>query len=267
MLSEKMHDVPSLSLITIKDCDAGQRIDRWLRSRYPNVSQSLLQKLIRKGNIRVNKYKIKPNYIVNIGEKIFIPLVLQESNPKKTNRTSGFISEKDQNFVKSLVIYKDDHIFALNKPHGLASQGGSGQIHHIDFLIRGLVANAEIDDCPRLVHRLDIGTSGTLLLARTRIAAQKLTELFRDHKIVKIYWACVMGKPTKVHGIISSDVAKKTSTQIMETTCYSLIKHSDIHNVSWLALYPLTGKKHQLRRHLQTLNTPIIGDKQYGFSP
>jgi 23S rRNA pseudouridine955/2504/2580 synthase len=175
-------------------------------------------------------------------------------------------------FVRSLVIHEDEHVLALNKPSGLSSQGGRGQVHTLDELLFAFAKSSGAR--PRLVHRLDRDTSGVLVLARSAAVAAKLGKAFRDKTTHKIYWAAVAGLPKPRRGRIDQPLAKLPGPAgervapdeedgKRAVTWYRTIAHAG-DKLAWLALQPITGRTHQLRAHCVTLGTPILGDGKYG---
>jgi len=181
-------------------------------------------------------------------------------------------SEEDLAAVKEWVIYRDENLLAINKPAGLAVQGGTGVSRHLDALLDGLRFDAE--ERPRLVHRLDKDTSGVLLLARNAATARKLTKMFRDKMLRKIYWALTLGVPAPEKGRIDAAIAKKpvpgggerviAAKDGAEAITYYTTLEAAGNRIAWLALLPLTGRTHQLRAHCaEVLGCPIQGDRKY----
>lgn len=169
--------------VTVEVGEGDQRLDRWMKRRFPQVSQGMIEKMCRKGECRVDGGRVKSSTRVEEGQQVRIPPLPDRPAPviQKTR-----ISDKDAKMIRNCVIYKDDQIIAINKPSGLPTQGGSGQTKHVDGLAEALTF--DFDEKPRLVHRLDKDTSGVLLLARTRAAAKSLTAAMRHHETRKIYW-------------------------------------------------------------------------------
>src|SRR6056297_2328824 len=191
--------------LTVTEGDADQRLDRWLRRHFPHVSQGRIEKLCRKGELRVDGGRVKASTRLEVGQQVRIPPLPDPGQIDSTSPHSR-ISDADARMIQSAVIYRDDHIIALNKPPGLPVQGGSKQTRHVDGLAEALRFDAE--EKPRLVHRLDKDTSGVLLLARTRAAAAALTKSIRHRETRKIYWAVVAGVPHPYLGEIKFGLVK-----------------------------------------------------------
>ena len=259
-----------VQFITVKPQDNDVRLDRWFSRHYPELKNGQLQRLLRGKNIRVNGKKAITAQHLMSGDEIRIPplTVSEKSNLPRD------LSRADVDFMKSLVIYKDSDVIVLNKPAGLAVQGGTKTERHIDGMLDAL--RFEKDEKPHLVHRLDKDTSGVLVLGRTANAAAKLTEAFKTREAHKIYWAVVVGKPKLLSGKIDAPLSKMSGAGGGEQmkinfeegqqaqTLYRVIDSLG-RKASWLEMSPLTGRTHQLRVHAaEVLNTPIIGDGKYG---
>lgn len=269
--------------ILIEEGDADQRIDRWLRRLHPHVSQGRIEKMCRKGELRVDGGRVKASTRVQEGQQVRIP-PLPDADHRPPPAT-GRISDADAKMIQSCVIYRDDHILALNKPAGLAVQGGSGQSRHVDGLADAL--RFEMDEKPRLVHRLDKDTSGVLLMGRTRAVTAALTASFRHRETRKIYWAAVAGVPHPKMGEIRNGLVKasghgpngegekmvcvhprdidSTPGAKRALTEYAVLEAA-AKRASWMALIPITGRTHQLRVHMAEIGHPVIGDGKYGGS-
>ncbi|NCW65353.1 MAG: RluA family pseudouridine synthase [Rhodobacteraceae bacterium] len=185
--------------ITISAEDADQRLDRWLKRLFPHLSQIRIEKMCRKGELRVDGARCKPATRIEAGQEVRIPPIPapehREERPKQCR-----ISDQNRQMIQDAVIYMDDHLIVLNKPAGLPSQGGSKQVRHVDGLAEAL--KYDRDEKPRLVHRLDKDTSGLLLLARSRSVAATLSDALRHRETRKIYWAAVAGVPVPQIGTI-----------------------------------------------------------------
>ncbi|MGR3796506.1 RluA family pseudouridine synthase [Vannielia sp. SX4] len=261
--------------------DAGQRLDRWFRRIFPHVPQGRIEKMCRKGEIRVDGGRVKASTRLEEGQEVRIPPLPEGAAPTPTKRST--VSDADAKMIRDAVIWKDDYIIALNKPPGLPAQGGSGQTRHVDGLAEALTFGTE--DKPRLVHRLDKDTSGVLLLARSRKIAADLTAAIRHKETRKIYWAVVAGVPSPYNGEIKFGLVKapggkgagekmlcvhpreveSTEGAKRAHTLYSAL-YRVAGRATWVALEPITGRTHQLRAHMAEIGHPIAGDGKYGGS-
>ena len=245
--------------------DDNIRLDRWFQRHYPDLKHGMLERLIKNKNVKLNKSKTTAGTHVHTGDEIRIPPL---DTPKKID-TPLSIPKKDIQMMQQMVIYKDADMIILNKPAGLAVQGGSKTTRHIDGLLDAL--RFEKNEKPHLVHRLDKETSGVLVLARSANAAAKLTNAFKGRSVHKVYWAIVAGKPSPLRGKIDAPLTKGQQRVFVDfdkgEKAISLYDTIDCagKKASWLALSPLTGRTHQLRVHLsEILKTPILGDDKYG---
>lgn len=252
----------------------GMRLDRWFAVHYPNLSYVRLQKLLRSGQVRVDGGRAKANTRIAPGQKIRVP-PLPEPAAETAAPSEKPLSERDVALVRGLVIHIDDDIIALNKPPGLAVQGGSGTTEHLDRLLDGLTF--EKTERPRLVHRLDKDTSGVMLLARSREAAAKLGRALKHRSARKLYWALVIGVPKPARGEINLALVKRGGRgeervhpsqpddrdAKQAITQYTVLERA-ARSLSWLAMTPITGRTHQLRAHAAAIGHPIVGDGKYG---
>ena len=249
----------------------GMRLDRFFEARFPGLSFSHIQRIIRKGEVRVNGKRAQPKDRLQKGQAIRIP-PLKIEPPKP--RDDAPADQKDRAFIKSITLYEDDDVLVLNKPMGLAVQGGSGTYRHIDGMLGSMTGKD--GQRPRLVHRLDKDTSGCLLVAKTRFAATALTKTFRTRSARKIYWALVAGVPRPKQGRVSTFLAKEEREDesmmriakhgeegASHAVTYYAVVETAAQKLAWLSLKPVTGRTHQLRAHMEHIGHPIIGDEKY----
>jgi len=256
--------------------EAGLRLDRWFQRHFPELSHGALQKLLRTGQVRVDGKRVEGKDRVEPGQTVRLPpgvTAAPASSSKAEPKAKPQLSDRDAQEIQSLVIHRDDWVIALNKPSGLAVQGGSGTERHVDGMLDGLRFGRE--ERPRLVHRLDKDTSGLLLIARTGQAAKRLSESFRDRETEKLYWAVVVGVPPKLEGAIDLPLAKRPGARDRETmqvdheegqkalTHFKVMDRAG-DRAALLALWPRTGRTHQLRVHCAEIGCPILGDRKYG---
>jgi 23S rRNA pseudouridine955/2504/2580 synthase len=293
--------------------EEGMRLDRWFKAHFPALAFSHLQKLLRTGQVRVDGGRVKTHTRLAVGQRVRVP-PLTKRNPsperggspppigvggrlrggvgsrharrpppgERSSPTSPFQGEVkkgacgDAEFLKSITLYEDREVLVLNKPMGLAVQGGSGTVRHLDGMLEALRAPGRDGQRPRLVHRLDKDTSGVLLVAKTRLAAAALAKTFRSRSARKIYWALVAGVPKPRQGRISTFLAKGggPAGELMRiarhgekdashaVTYYAVVDQA-AQMLSWLSLKPVTGRTHQLRAHCAFIGHAIVGDAKY----
>ena len=242
------------------------------RRGFRGLSFSHIQRVIRKGEVRVNGKRTEPKNRLEAGQTVRIPpLRLDQPKPRAPGSEAD---EKTREFLKSITLYEDADVLVFNKPMGLAVQGGSGTTRHLDGLLE--VLRDAHGQRPRLVHRLDKDTAGCLLVAKTRFAASALAKTFRSRSARKVYWALVAGVPKVPQGRISTFLAKEERDDelIMRiaqhgdkgashaVTYYAVVDTSG-PLLSWISLKPVTGRTHQLRAHMDHIGHPIVGDPKY----
>jgi len=269
---------------TIKDDEADMRLDRWFKMHYPALPFGHLQKLLRTGQVRVDGARAKTNTRLEPGQRVRVPPIEKKAGSKSSSisvsseamslKKSGDFKGDDAAFLKSITLFEDRDVLVLNKPMGLAVQGGSGTVRHVDGMLDAL--RDKDGQRPRLVHRLDKDTSGVLLVAKTRLAAANLAKTFRSRSARKIYWALVAGVPKVKQGRISTFLAKGGGPEgelmriadhgekhAMHAETYYAVVEQAAQILSWLSLKPVTGRTHQLRAHCDHIGHPIIGDPKY----
>ena len=260
--------------IEITQADADSRLDRWFKRQFPHIAHGRVEKLLRTGQLRVNGKRAKGNYRLSAGEIIRVPPLPEPSEVKNVRP----ISDQDTAFIRNIVIYEDDDLIALNKPVGLAVQGGSKTVRHIDGMLPALGAGC------RLVHRLDRDTSGVLLVAKSVKSAAWIGRSFQSRRAEKIYWGVTNGVIKPTAGEIKGYMAKgrldnrfgnkHEGKEVMEAvrhgapgakharTLYQTVSSAG-SKAAWVVMQPLTGRTHQLRLHMQLLGAPLAGDPRY----
>ncbi|MEJ2125824.1 MAG: RluA family pseudouridine synthase [Alphaproteobacteria bacterium] len=271
---------------TVNADETAMRLDRWLKAHFPSLPHGLMQKLLRTGQIRVNGGRAKPDTRLEAGDEVKVRR-LAEFDPKVAAATRASavarpslkaplgVSKADRKFLESLILYEDDEMLVLNKPHGIAVQGGTKTTRHIDGLLAGM--EDRFGERPRLVHRLDRDTSGVLLVAKKRAVASRLGKLFQTRSVQKMYWALVKGIPKPPQGKVDVSLVKASGPEGErvrkalageQDTAQSAVTHYSViervaNKMAWVSLKPVTGRQHQLRAHMAIIGTPIIGDQKY----
>ncbi|MEM9471774.1 MAG: RluA family pseudouridine synthase [Pseudomonadota bacterium] len=263
--------------MSVKSDEDGMRLDRWFKVHFPQLSHGRLSKLLRTGQVRVDGGRVKANERLTPGQTVRVPPISPDIAAKQEGTSKPRpLSAHDKAYFQSLVLYEDKHLYVLNKPSGLAVQGGSRTTRHIDGLLQGLAA--DLYDRPRLVHRLDRDTSGVLVIAKTRSMATSLSKLFQTRSVRKIYWALVSGVPRPEQGVIDKPLLKaggpgdekvQVARNVKQVGAQKAMTHYSVidkapPSVAWVSLKPVTGRQHQLRVHMQMIGHPIIGDPKYG---
>jgi 23S rRNA pseudouridine955/2504/2580 synthase len=276
--------------LTVEADEAGMRLDRWFKRRFPGLALSHLAKIARKGEVRVEGKRVETSTRLEEGQSVRVPPLTLDAPVAPAVRR---INPDDAQAIRNMVLFEDKHVMVLNKPFGLAVQGGSGTTHHIDGMLASLAD--EKGNRPVLVHRLDRDTCGVLLVAKSRKMAADLGEIFRSRKAQKIYWALVEGVPKPSQGRISlylakgaamgdergargkrgdaqearkdmekMRVAKHGEDDAQHSLTYYAIVDKLAPKCAWLSMKPLTGRTHQLRAHAEAIGHPIFGDPKYG---
>jgi 23S rRNA pseudouridine955/2504/2580 synthase len=277
----------SVVTIPIGEDEAGMRLDRWFRRRFPDLPQTHLNKIVRKGEVRVDGKRAEISTRLEFGQSVRVPPLKLPAKSEPGARAP--VNPADAEAIRQMILFEDKDILVLNKPYGLAVQGGSGTKRHVDGMLEALADKN--GQRPVLVHRLDRDTSGVLLCAKSRKMASDLGALFRARETRKIYWALVEGVPKPPQGRISMFLAKGdgmgdergAKVDHAEKERMRVVKHGDPEGqhsltmyatidkvtprLAWLSMRPITGRTHQLRAHCESIGHPIIGDPKYNRRP
>ncbi len=255
--------MPGVEIKKVKAEDDGMRLNRWFMKYYPNLTLGRLQKLLRTKQIKVDGKRAETSLKLAAGSEVRVP-PMDEQPETGANRSE--ISRRDAEFILSLVIYKDDNIIVLNKPSGLAVQGGTNTSRHVDGMLEAL--RFELNEKPKLVHRIDKDTSGVLVLARNRTWADRLTKAFREHTLPKTYLALVNSCPKNPAGEIKAPLEKCGEKSLVgpdgkpAATVYKTLDEVS-SKFALVEASPLTGRTHQIRAHMEYIGCPIVGDDKY----
>jgi len=267
-----MRGADQVRTFTVTAEDDGIRLDRWFRRNLPEVGFGQVSRWARTGQLRLDGKRATPGDRVEAGQSLRVPPQGDDAPAPKKAPQRARLSDDEVEFVRSLVIHEDAAAIVVNKPPGLATQGGTKTTDHLDRLLEGLVAEGA--PRPKLVHRLDKDTSGALLVARTPRAAAFFSKSFSGRTARKVYWAIVTGVPAVDDGLIDLPLAKQPGTGgekmhvdeaegLPARTRYRVLERAG-NRAAWVELQPLTGRTHQLRAHLLAIGHPILGDGKYG---
>ncbi len=256
----------SVQTIKITEDENGLRLDRWFRRHYPGLTHGRLEKILRTGQVRVAGKRAKASQRLEAGQALRIPPLPGEALQAPAKAESVPPTRRERRNLQDSVLYEDGDVLVINKPAGLAVQGGTGLSRHLDGFLRAIYGEARK---PRLVHRLDKDTSGVLVLAKNEFAAAALAGSFRLRSTRKYYWALTEGVPKPGQGKISLPLAKGKGEKMVvdrkegkpAITLYQVVESA--RRAAFVALWPLTGRTHQLRAHMQAIETPILGDELY----
>ncbi len=257
----------------------GMRLDRWFAARFPGLGHGRLQKLLRTGQVRVDGKRVKASMRLAPGQVVRVPPIAEDTaraGAAPSAARPARLAGADRRLIREATLFEDDHLLVLNKPAGLAVQGGSKMARHLDGMLMAL--EAETGNRWRLVHRLDRETSGVLVVAKSRAVAAALGKSFQTRSVRKIYWAVTLGVPRPAQGRIDLPLIKapgpdgervrparpeERAEADPAVTHYNVLDQAG-NRLAWVTLKPTTGRQHQIRAHLAAIGTPILGDDKFG---
>jgi 23S rRNA pseudouridine955/2504/2580 synthase len=268
----------TIEKLKVSASEDGLRLDRWIKMHFPALPHALVQKLVRTGQVRVDGARTKSELRLSAGQEVRIAAHFVAS-PTESDRSfvRRALSEADRQLIEDIIIFENDWVVILNKPFGMAVQGGTKTSRHLDGMLAAM-ADRFGGERPRLVHRLDRDTTGVLVVAKDRQTAARLGRMFQTRAVQKIYWAVTRGVPSPPQGKVEAALVKASGPEgdrvrrarpgeqelaQHATTYYSVIDRA-AQKLAWVSLKPVTGRQHQLRAHMNILGTPILGDRKYG---
>ena len=237
-------------------------LDKWFKNKIINLPHSLLEKILRQNKVKVNKKKTKSSYRLQTGDLIEIYDISKFKPIDKKEKIKYLPKKKEIGYYDDYVIEDNENFIVINKPTGVPVQSGTKSFKNIIDIIKNTkyFGNSK----PFIVHRLDKETSGVLIIAKNRKYAQLFTSLFRIRKIHKTYLAIVYGKVDKSIKVMKDDLIYYENNKKVYQKAVSNVKIiKSNEEYSYLELNPITGRKHQLRKQLLKIGSPIIGDDKY----